>query len=153
MSVNVPAGSSRVTVRPGKEKERVVVDEALAEAIRDGAVLEERMGVIKAQLDERKEQIRAFALALDVDTKVVTLTAEDGVAKVTFKDSVAIPDGEALRAYLGERFDDLVTVETKYKPSAKLVDQAADGDGDAKLREFLAVKAQTPSVTLERKYD
>jgi hypothetical protein len=153
MTVNVPAGPSNVTVRPGKEKERVVVDAALAEAIRDGAVLEERMGIIKGQLDERKETIRAFALALDVDTKVVTLATEDGVAKVTFKDAVAIPDGPALKAYLGERFDDLVTVETKYKPSPKLVDAAADGDGDAKLREFLTVNAQTPSVAFKREFD
>ena len=153
MTVNVPAGPSRVTVRPGKEKETLFVDADLAEAIRDGALLEERMGIIKTQLDERKETIRAFALGLDVDTKVVTLTTEEGEAKVTFKDTVGIPDGPALQAYLGDRFDDLVTVETKYKPSGKLVAQAVDGDGDPALRELLTVKAQTPSVAFKREFD
>lgn len=148
-----PDTENRVTVKPGREKEHLVVDGALAEAIREGAVLEERKKIIEQQLDERKERIRAFALALDVDTKVVTLTTDDGEAKVTFKDVVGVADGDALRAYLGARFADLVTVETKYRPSAKLVEQAVDGDGDAELRRLLTVKAQTPAVAFKRKFD
>jgi len=148
-----PDTPSRVTVKPGREKERLVIDADLADAIREGAVLEERKKVIDEQLAERKEAIRAFALALDAAVSVITLSSDDGEAKVTFKDRVEIPDGEALRAHLGDRFADLVKVETKYKPSAALVDQASSGDGDPELRRLLTVKAQTPAVAFKRNFD
>lgn len=151
--VTMPETENRVTVKPGREKERLVVDAELAQAIRDGAALEERKKIIDRQLDERKETIRSFALALGAAVSVVTLSSDDGEAKVTFKDKVAIPDGEALRAHLGDRFADLVKVETKYKPSATLVDQASSGDGDPELRRLLTVKAQTPAVAFKRRFD
>lgn len=148
-----PNAPSRVTVKPGREKERVVVEADLAQAIRDGAVLEERKKLIDQQLAERKETIRQYAAGLDDAVSVITLSSDDGEAKVTFKDKVEIPDGEALRAHLGDRFADLVKVETKYKPSAALVDQASSGDGDPELRRLLTVKAQTPAVAFKRKFD
>ena len=149
----IPNTENRVTVKPGREKERVAVNADVAQAIRDGAALEERKKIIDSQLAERKETIRAYALSLGDAVSVITLSSDDGEAKVTFKDKVAIPDGEALRAHLGDRFADLVKVETKYKPSAALVDQASSGDGDPELRRLLTVKAQTPAVAFKRKFD
>lgn len=148
-----PDTANRVTVKPGREKERLAVNAEVAQAIRDGAALEERKKIIDDQLAERKETIRAYALSLGDAVSVITLSSDDGEAKVTFKDRVAIPDADALRAHLGDRFADLVTVETKYKPSAALVDQASSGDGDPELRRLLTVKAQTPAVAFKRKFD
>jgi bifunctional DNA-binding transcriptional regulator/antitoxin component of YhaV-PrlF toxin-antitoxin module len=81
----------------------------------------------------------------DGDTQTLTFCVDDDKVKIGFAYDVKVKDIDTLKEVLGERFDDLVTVKTDYKPDTKLKEMALDDDG---LKECLSVKEKAPSVAV-----
>jgi len=145
-----------LTIRSGRAEGRPTANRDVALAIEEAVNLQKRLETIKTQLEARKDVVRAFALKLDVDGKSVHITTEDGAhAEVTFTDDVKVADTKALKNLLGDRFDDLVSTTTTYKPRSALVELAVNADAHdpdvdpAALRALLTVKAGTPTVKFD----
>ena len=107
----------------------------------------------KGEIDLLNEKLKGYKATMidqardilgDGDTQTLTFCVDDDKVKIGFAFDIKIKDEAALREILGERFDDLVSVKTDYKPDTKLKEMALDDDG---LRECMSVKEKAPSVT------
>lgn len=113
----LPAG---VKIVDGQESP---LDAATVRLLIEGWRVKGEMEALKEKLDEinaRLIEAHGAGCAL-VATGVCR-------ASIAARERVSITDAERLRAVLGFRFDDLVKTETVYKPEAKLIEMACDGD-------------------------
>jgi len=108
----------------------------------------------KGEIDALNEKLKGYKatmadVARDIlgsgDTQTLTFCVDDDKVKVSFGYDIKVKDVDALKELLGERFDDLVTVKTDYKPDTKLKEMALDDDG---LRTCLSVKEKAPAVAV-----
>lgn len=85
---------------------------------------------VKKQIDELEKRLNEInAMLIEAHGTGCALIAT-GVCRASLaeREAVTISDVERLRAVLGFRFSDLVKTEVKYKPEAKLIEMACDGD-------------------------
>ncbi len=133
-------------VKCGRSKEYPVRDATLVQTLITGVILANEMRTLKEQQEGINEFFRNYVGELDGDAKTVKITAEymeiPVEVAVTSNDKVVITNVEGLSELLGDRFADLVAVKTDYKPEKKLVEMAADGDGEdvETLRGLLKIK-------------
>ena len=73
------------------------------------------------------------------------LCVDDDKVKIGFAYDIKVKDVDALKEILGDRFDDLVSVKTDYKPDTKLKEMTLDDDG---LKVCMSVKEKAPSVAV-----
>ncbi|TCS70699.1 hypothetical protein EDC61_11426 [Sulfuritortus calidifontis] len=85
---------------------------------------------IKKRIDELDAQLKAIHAQLIEAHGAGASLIVHGVcrASIAEREAVKIKDAERLRAVLGERFADLVKTEIAYKPEARLIEMACDGD-------------------------
>lgn len=85
---------------------------------------------LRKRIDELDAELRAINAQLIEAHGVGASLIVHGVcrASIAEREAVRIKDAERLKAVLGERFGDLVKTEIAYKPEARLVEMAADGD-------------------------
>ncbi|MEW5790010.1 MAG: hypothetical protein ACOY4L_09005 [Pseudomonadota bacterium] len=118
-SAGLPAGEK--IVRDGGEI--TPLSAADIRLVMQGWELKKRIDELDAQLKEINAQIIA---AHGAGASLIV----HGVcrASIAEREAVRIKDAERLRAVLGGRFEDLVKTEVAYKPEAKLIEMAFDGD-------------------------
>lgn len=102
----------------------------------------------KSLLDIQKEKIVEFAKKYIDDSKVSTVTLDNGRFKVSigFGIDIKIGDVERLREILGESFDLLVKTKQEFMPETKLKTMAMD---DESIRNCFAFKEKMPTITLK----
>lgn len=105
---------------------------------------------VKKQIDELEKRLNEInAMLIEAHGTGCALIAT-GVcrASIVEREAVKISDAERLKAVLGFRFTDLVKTEIAYKPEARLIEMAADGDEPLapSIRECLKV-GKSASVT------
>jgi hypothetical protein len=103
--------------------EQQPLDAASIRLVMKGWEIKKQADALKEALDEINQQLIAAhgtGCAL-----VVTGICRASLAE---RESVKIADVERLKAVLGFRFTDLVKTEVSYKPEAKLIEMACDGD-------------------------
>lgn len=123
---------------------------SLGMLVQQGQALKQEMDVYKKKLEAVNEKIveRIVGEFLE-DTGTAHVVASGIDCTVALRESVVISDADGLRDVLGDRFGDLVTEKTTYKPERKLVSMACDGDGKDRdvIAKCLTVKEAKPSVT------
>lgn len=114
------AAPSGVKIVDGQE---MALDAATVRLLIEGWRIKGEIEALQGRLDEINAQLIAAhgAGCALVATGICR-------ASIMSRESVKIVDAERLRAVLGFRFDDLVRVETVYKPEQRLIDMACDGD-------------------------
>jgi hypothetical protein len=85
---------------------------------------------VKKQLDSLKEALDEINAQLIEAHGTGCALVVTGICRASLaaRESVKIVDAERLKAVLGFRFTDLVKTEVSYKPEAKLIEMACDGD-------------------------
>jgi hypothetical protein len=85
---------------------------------------------VKKIIDEAKARLDAINAELIEAHGTGCTLAVTGICRASLaeRESVKIADVERLKAVLGFRFTDLVKTEVSYKPEAKLIEMACDGD-------------------------
>jgi len=85
---------------------------------------------VKKQLDSLKEALDEINQQLIAAHGVGCALVVTGICRASLaeRETVKINDAERLKAVLGFRFTDLVKTEVSYKPEAKLIEMACDGD-------------------------
>lgn len=108
----------------------------------------------KAKIDELDEQLKKHKTLIvdeaknilgDDDVSTITFSVGEDSVKISFGFDIKVTDDTTLKEILGDRFEDLVTVKTDYKPVNKLKEMALEDDG---LKSCLAVKEKTPTVAV-----
>lgn len=84
----------------------------------------------KRQMEALKERLEAIHADLIEAHGTGVALVVTGICRASLarREAVKITDAERLSAVLGFRFADLVKTETVYKPEAKLIEMACDGD-------------------------
>lgn len=131
-AVNLPAGE-KIDRDSG---EVVALDAASLRLVMEG-------WQIKRQIEELDARLKVIhAQLIEVHGVGATLIVP-GVcrAAITEREAVRITDAERLKKVLGFRFTDLVKTEIAYKPEARLIEMASDGDEPLapSIRECLTV--------------
>ncbi len=124
-------------------KEEMALDAASIRLVLQGWDVKKKIDALKDDLDGiNSKLIEAHGTGSSL---VVTGVCR---ASLSEREVVKISDADKLRAVLGGRFDDLVRTEVIYKPEARLIEMAADGDEalSPSLRACLAV-GKSSSVT------
>lgn len=113
----LPAG---VKIVDGEE---TALDAASVKLLMDG-------WAIKKAIEEQEKRLEEIHARLIEAHGVGCALVATGVcrASIASREAVTIADVERLKAVLGFRFTDLVKTEVKYKPEAKLIAMACDGD-------------------------
>jgi hypothetical protein len=85
---------------------------------------------VKKQLDSLKESLDEISRQLIEAHGTGCALVLTGICRASLveRESVKIVDAERLKAVLGFRFTDLVKTDVSYKPEARLVEMACDGD-------------------------
>jgi hypothetical protein len=113
----LPAGVKLV------DGEQQPLDAASIRLVMKGWEVKKQADALKEALDEINAQlIEAHGTGCAL---VVTGICR---ASLAARESVKIVDAERLKAVLGFRFTDFVKTEVSYKPEAKLIEMACDGD-------------------------
>ena len=107
----------------------------LSGLVMEGWALHTQIVDLSEQLDAIKSKLLALMTEETLEIKGVCRA----VAATT--ERVSIADAVELQNVLGERFSDLVKIETQYKPEPRLLQMAADADAElaAELRPTLKV--------------
>ncbi|MCX8017386.1 MAG: hypothetical protein N2690_05750 [Rhodocyclaceae bacterium] len=102
---------------------------------------------VKRQLDEAKARLEAINAELVQAHGACTL-AVTGVCRVNIAErtTLKVEDAVRLRAVLGTRFDDLVTMRVTYTASEPLVQMATDADEPLQPALAQCLSAQTTTV-------
>ncbi|TCS70745.1 hypothetical protein EDC61_11472 [Sulfuritortus calidifontis] len=137
--VNLPAGEK--IERDGGEV--TALDAASIRLVMQGWEIRKKIDELDAQLKSINAQlIEAHGAGASLVVHGVCR------ASIAEREAVKITNAERLKAVLGFRFTDLVKTEIAYKPEAKLIEMAADGDEPMapSIRECLTV-GKSASVT------
>ena len=132
-STKPAAKKGTLTDRHSGEQRRAGV--VLTGLVMEGWALHTQIVDLSEQLDAIKSKLLALMTEETLEIKGVCRA----VAATT--ERVSIADAVELQNVLGERFSDLVKIETQYKPEPRLLQMAADADADmaADLRPCLKV--------------
>lgn len=104
-------------------KDEMPLDAASIRLVMQGWEVKKRIDDLKSELDginARLIEAHGTGCALSVTGVCRASLAE--------REAVKISDAERLKAVLGDRFTDLVKTDVAYKPEAKLIEMACDGD-------------------------
>lgn len=85
---------------------------------------------IQKQISQLDEEMKIIKAGLQDAIPSGCSMVVKGVCRVVVSEAerVSIDDADRLAGVLGERFTDLVKIETVYKPEPRLIEMAADGD-------------------------
>lgn len=125
--------TATLTDRRSGEQRRACA--SLSGLVMEGWALHTQIVDLSEQLDAIKSKLLALMTEETLEIKGVCRA----VAATT--ERVSIADAVELQNVLGERFSDLVKIETQYKPEPRLLQMAADADAElaAELRPTLKV--------------
>ena len=134
------ASSTKPAAKKGTLTDRHSGEQRRAGVVLTGLVMEGwALHTHIADLSEQLDAIKTKLLALMTDETLEVKGVCRAVAATT--ERVSIADAVELQNVLGERFSDLVKIETQYKPEPRLLQMAADADAElaAELRPTLKV--------------
>ncbi|MDK2902456.1 MAG: hypothetical protein PWQ93_375 [Clostridiales bacterium] len=117
----------------------------LEELIKRGCEIKQFMDELSAEMNDIKATILPYAMERinQSGNKSVKIIGIAGVCEVSLKEDLKIEDADALKAVLGDKFEQFVKIETIYKPDKKLRAAIADADRpDADgIRQAVSIKS------------
>jgi len=151
-ALNPQEDIERVTVKKGK-KAYEIADNKLAEIIRSARKTNIELSALKETYEEFKRYIINIARDNIEDEGTVTFITEEGIeCKVTFGYDCIIPEEhvEEARKILGDKFEALVRIKTKYEGTSKLIEFATDADKGGEIAKYVVVKEKPPQISFKK---
>lgn len=142
----------KVSVKKGK-KTYAIVDSKLAEIIRSARKIDLELKALKESYDDLKRYIVNVAREHIEDEGTVTFITEEGIeCKIIFGYDCFIPEEyvEKVRKILGDKFDALVKIKTKYEGTARLIEFATDADRGGEIAKYVVVKEKSAQVSFKK---
>lgn len=126
------------------EARNAKVEKAIEELAKQKKIADDANEIVKTQ----KEIINEFARKelKGSDAQTITFIAKANSVKVSFSYDFKIQDKDKLHAFLGDRFNDLTSEQTEFKPTTKLKEMALK---DKSLLKFINVKDKSPAYEVK----
>lgn len=126
-----------------QEQKNLKVERAVSKFAR----VKEQIADLTKVLNENKDILVEFGRVelKDNDAASINLISGDDKINIKYDWTVTIKNDKKLRAELGDRYQDLVTIKTTVAPISKLKDMALEEDGD-ELKSCFEIKEKAPAV-------